>query len=102
MRRRAYMILVPSGEETSDLVALACQRFGGLTRHAAAYGYWRAPDGRLIEEEVTPWEIAVTCSETAVLGFASLIAERLDQQCVYVRRPDGSVVLVDQEGREVV
>lgn len=102
------------------LAALA-KAFGGYTITAGRCG-WLAPDGTLHTDQVRVVDVAVPMflptsqaggvvtheTERAgmyaagiLFGIARDYARAADQQCVYVRIPNGDVHLIDQRGRSI-
>jgi len=82
-------------EIETDLVAL----FGGFTA-TPSFGAWRNDSGELVSEPVTVFTVACDDQEKNCIilqTIALYIREKLEQDCVYVKFPNGEVTLVEKE-----
>ena len=87
--------------------------FGGFTRQAAS-GAWRDDSGCIIREGVYVYDIAVPLlsgsgedadrewagAMTQLRIIAMTAAQKMQQQCVYLRSPIGRVHLITPDGRD--
>ena len=92
-------LIVPTGADIAlsqiDMVRnLLAETFGGYTEINAAGG-WVNPEGKCIQEPVKLFDIAVRkdCKKSNQLlhSIALRVKLSLDQECVYLRKPDGTV-----------
>jgi len=73
--------------------------FGGFTA-TPSFGSWRNDSGELVSEPVTVFTVA--CEDQSknygiLRAIALYIREKLEQDCVYVKFPNGEVTLVEKE-----
>jgi hypothetical protein len=103
--REARIILPysPDGDSFGEhyrLRKLLAQNFGGYTA-TFSYGGWVNGDGHLVEENVYVYDVAMPANDLnvdrlTILAHESAIA--LEQDSVYIRYPDGLVV-IDKAGQ---
>ncbi len=101
---REYKFLIPvlrdSDRQPHDrrpldwLDSLLVAEFGGFTRGDPVQGGWQGSESLILDESIPYWIAAV--SEKAVLETIWRCCDRFDQQCIYLRKPDGSVLLVNR------
>jgi hypothetical protein len=73
--------------------------FQGFTIHPTSVGRWRSRAGRLYQEEVVDYEVAVANDKVAVLRDAVCgIGRRLGQLAMYFDAPAPSVEIIDLSG----
>src|SRR5438445_297425 len=78
-----------------DLLA----QFGGFTIHATSQGRWRSRAGRVYQEEVVVYEVAIPKTKIPLLRDAvSRLGRRLGQMAMYFDAPSPSVEILDLSG----
>ena len=73
--------------------------FGGFTA-TPSFGTWRDDSGELVSEPVTVFTVACedqSKDHATLRRIALYIREKLEQDCVYVKYPNGTVTLVEKE-----
>jgi hypothetical protein len=99
--------LDPPGGEVHRLpgyVIIELQRellleFGGYTIHATSQGRWQTREGRLYQEEVVTYEVAVPEAKIPVLrDIVVRLGRQLGQLAIYFDAPPPSVQIIDLSG----
>jgi len=95
--KEARIILAGADENSVNrYLRLIAKRFGGFTAWAA-HGGWVNDNGELVQEPVRVVDVALGNGlyDMAYLrGLAKAWREWADQDCVYVRDPQGNVTLI--------
>lgn len=84
----------------SKLRKALCDTFGGFTA-TGGQGGWRAPDGSIVQDNVTVYDVAMDGHRDGPYDALARIAieagKALNQQSVYVRYCNGNVDIIDIE-----
>jgi hypothetical protein len=73
--------------------------FGGFTIHPSSQGQWRSRAGRVYQEEVIVYEVAVTEDKVSVLrDVVCRLGRQLGQLAMYFDAPPPSVEIIDLSG----
>jgi hypothetical protein len=74
-------------------------QFGGFTIHPTSLGRWQSRAGRVYQEEVVVYEIAVSEVKIPLLrDVVSRLGRRLGQLAMYFDAPPPSVEIIDLSG----
>lgn len=72
------------------------EAFGGFTIHPTSKGRWQSREGRLYQEEVVVYEVAVPRSKVRLLrDVVCRLGQRLGQLAMYFDAPPPSVEIID-------
>jgi hypothetical protein len=78
-----------------ELLAL----FGGFTIHPTSQGRWQSRAGRVYQDEVVEYEVAVPADKVALLReVVCRLGRRLGQLAMYFDAPPPSVEIIDVSG----
>lgn len=71
---------------------------GGFSTGASVVGFWRDDSGQVIHDTSIPYTVAIDPDRFGDLIelLAIDVCREFDQQCIYLRFPDGSVELIDR------
>ena len=102
---RFYLPLVDNNgqpidpEVIVDLQRELLAKFGGFTIHPTSQGRWQSREGRVYQEEVVVYEVAVLQEKIPALREAiSRFGRRLGQLAMYFDAPPPSVDIIDLSG----
>jgi hypothetical protein len=82
-----------------DLHRELLTQFGGFTIHPTSQGRWQSRAGRVYQEEVVVYEVAVPEDKVSFLrDVVCRLGRRLGQQAMYFDAPPPSVEIIDLSG----
>ena len=82
-----------------DLQRKLLAEFGGFTIHPTSQGRWRSQEGRVYQEDVVVYEVAVPQEKIPALReVVSRLGRRLGQWAMYFDAPPPSVDIIDLSG----
>src|SRR2546426_4364383 len=82
-----------------DLQRELLAKFGGFTIHPTSQGRWQSRGGRVYQEEVVVYEVAVPEDRVSLLReVVSHLGKRLGQLAMYFDAPPPSVDIIDLSG----
>ncbi len=82
-----------------DLHRELLAQFGGFTIHPTSQGRWQSRAGRLYQEEVVAYEVAVPEDRVSLLrDVVCRVGRRLGQLAMYFDAPSPSVEIIDLSG----
>ena len=74
-------------------------QFGGFTVHPTSQGQWQSRAGRIYQEEVVAYEVAVQRDKVSQLrDLVCRLGRRLGQLAMYFDAPSPSVEIIDLSG----
>ena len=74
-------------------------QFGGFTIHPTSQGRWQSRAGRVYQEEVVVYEVAIPPEKVATLrDVVSRLGRRLGQLAMYFDAPAPSVEIIELSG----
>jgi hypothetical protein len=100
-----YAVLVPTaynnGNSVPDVVIADIERhfldqFGGFTDDGLVRGAWKSPDGK-VYIDVNKRYLIATDNHRAMIDTATWLADLLDQEAIYLRLPNNSVMFVEKQ-----
>lgn len=87
------------GQVILDLHRELLAQFEGFTIHPTSQGRWQSRAGRVYQEEVVVYEVAVPEDKVSVLrGVVGRLGRRLGQLAMYFDAPPPSVEILDLSG----
>ena len=88
-----------AAEVVVDLQRELLAQFGGFTIHPTSQGRWQSREGRVYQEEVVTYEVAVPEDSIPILrDIVVRLGWRLGQLAVYFDAPPPSVDIIDLSG----